>query len=86
MARGKLDSDMRLIAALRNAQKGAWATSTEVDANGSFSVEGLDPGEYEVSIYDDMRSFSETKRVIVNKDSETRISFVIDLSTIKKRD
>ena len=85
---GKLDSDTRLRAGIsRRGEKGSsWSTSREVDANGNFSIEGLDPGEYEISIYDEMRSLSETKTVIVNKDSESVISFVIDLSAIKKRD
>jgi len=87
ISRGKLDPNTRLQADIRRrADKGSsWGSSMEVDPNGNFSIEGLDPGEYEISIYDEMRSFSETKTVIVNKDSETGISFVIDLTAIRKR-
>lgn len=88
IARGELDPEARLQAGIsKQTEKGSsWGTSMEVDANGDFSIEGLDPGEYEISIYDEMRRFFETKRVIVSKDSETSVSFVIDLSTKKKRD
>jgi hypothetical protein len=89
IAGGKLDPNTRLHADIsRRGQKGTtWRRSMEVDPNGNFSIEGLDPGEYEISIYDDeMRTFYETKRVIVNKDSESVISFVIDLIALKKRD
>jgi hypothetical protein len=87
IARGKLDPDAHLHAGISKEERGgSWSTSMEVDPNGNFSIEGLDPGEYEISISDDMRTFFGTKRVIVNKDSETRLSFVIDLSANNKRD
>jgi hypothetical protein len=85
---GKPDLNTRLHAGIsRQDERGSsWSTSREVDANGDFSIDGLDPGKYEISIYDDMRGFSETKSVTVSKDSETRVSFVIDLSSNKKKD
>lgn len=52
--------------------RGSWSTSTEINPNGDFFIDGLAAGEYQISI------LSETKTIVVDKDSESRISFVID--------
>ena len=81
ISRGTLDSDTPLHAGISHRhEKGSWSTSTQVDVNGNFLMDGLEPGEYTVG------GISETKTVIVNKDSETKISFVIDLSAKRERD
>jgi hypothetical protein len=88
IARGKLDSDTPLSAGISQYTNngGGWSTSRELDVNGNFLMDGLEPGEYEISIDDRSGRMPQTKTVIVNKDSETKISFVIDLSASKKRD
>lgn len=85
---GKLDLNTRLQIGIssRYDKGGTWGTSMNVDPNGNFSIKGLVPGEYEISIYDEARSFYETKRVIVNKNCESLISFAIDLSARNKTD
>ncbi len=52
---------------------------------GEITIDGK-PGESKISICDDLRNFSETKTVIVDRDSETTVSFVIDPSASKTRD
>ncbi|HKA18202.1 MAG TPA: hypothetical protein VKN18_07790, partial [Blastocatellia bacterium] len=54
------------------SERGGWSTSTEIDPNGDFFFDGLAPGEYEISI------LSETKTVLVDNDSESIVSFVVD--------
>jgi hypothetical protein len=86
-ARGKLDSDTRLKAGIsQRSEKSRWSTSTEVDVNGNFLMDGLEAGEYAIRIYGEMGVLSETKTVIVNSDSETKVSFVIDLSAKRNCD
>lgn len=74
IAREQLDSHWRLDAGISyHTTKGSsCSTSTEVDPNGDFFIDGLEPGEYQISI------LSQTKSVIVSNDSEARVSFVID--------
>ena len=59
---------------------GCWSTSTEIDPNGDFFIDGLAAGEYQISI------FSETKTVVVDRDSESRVSFEVDLNSSRSRD
>ena len=54
------------------SERGSWSTSTEIDPNGDFFIDGLAPGEYKISV------LSETKTIVVDNDFESRISFVID--------
>jgi len=61
-------------------ERGCWSTSRDIDPNGDFLIEGLEPGEYQVSI------LSETKTIVVDCDSESRVSFVIDLNARIDRD
>jgi hypothetical protein len=71
--RENLDYDRELRARISyGSEKGSWSTSTEIDPNGDFFFDGLAAGEYEISI------LSETKTIVVDNDSESRISFVID--------
>ena len=73
IAREQLASHWRLRAGISyHTGKASCSTSTEVDPNGDFFMDGLEPGEYEISI------LSQTKSVIVSNDSEARVSFVID--------
>lgn len=44
---------------------------------GKFLIDGLEPGEYAVSVHDNKESW-ETNNVIVNKDSETEISLFLE--------
>ena len=71
--RENLDYDRPLQAGISHgSERGSWSTSTEIDPNGDFFIDGLAAGEYEISI------LSETKTIVVDNDSESRISFVID--------
>jgi len=68
-----LDWDRRLKAGISHqSERSNWSTSTEIDPNGDFLIDGLAPGEYEISV------LSETKTVVVDKDSESKVSFVVD--------
>jgi hypothetical protein len=81
----KLDSGARLSSGISwHTANAGWSTSTEVDANGNFAIDGLEPGEYSISVSDRMRSFSQTKTVIVKNDFETSVLFVIDASARRK--
>jgi hypothetical protein len=71
--REDLDYDEGLQAGISyQIERGVRSTSTEIDPNGDFFIDGLAPGDYEISI------LSETKTIVVDKDSESRVSFVID--------
>ena len=71
--RENLDYDRPLQAGISHgSERRSWSTSTEIDPNGDFLIDGLAPGEYKISI------LSETKTIVVDNDSESRISFVID--------
>ena len=69
--RENLDCDEAGIS-YRTGRGSRCSTSTEIDPNGDFFIDGLAPGEYEISI------LSETKSIVVDNDCESRISFVID--------
>ncbi len=69
--RENLDCDKAGI--FHRSERGSWSTSTDIDPNGDFFIDGLAPGEYEISI------LSETKSVVVDNDSESSISFVIGM-------
>jgi protocatechuate 3,4-dioxygenase beta subunit len=90
--REDLDSDPQLKAHISHRSESSWPRSANIDPNGDFFVDGLAPGEYEVSILSSAydlevvkgvhrlrRTRNEgTKTIVVDKDSESRISFVID--------
>jgi hypothetical protein len=77
----KLDWGTRFSAGISwHTANAGWSTSREVDANGNFAIDGLESGEYWISVSDRMDSFSQTKTVIVKNDSETSVLFVIDAS------
>jgi hypothetical protein len=79
--REDLDYDREFHAGISHRlERGCWSTSAEIDPNGDFFIDGLAPGEYEISI------LSETKTVVVEKDSESRVSFVIERNARGNRD
>ena len=79
--RENLNYDRPLQAGIsRGSERGSWSTSTEIDPNGDFFIDGLAAGEYEISI------LSETKTIVVDNDSESRISFVIERNARSNRD
>jgi protocatechuate 3,4-dioxygenase beta subunit len=82
---GKLPANLRLMAritsTLENGGMGGWR---HVDANGNFYMDDLEPGEYGVQLGDGMNLFAEAKTVKVMANSETAVSFDLDLRTIRK--
>jgi hypothetical protein len=66
----------------RHTGRETWSRGVHVDPNGGFILEGLGPGEYTVSVGTDAVGFpSRTKTVSVKNNCETRVSFLLDLST-----
>ncbi|MEW6128929.1 MAG: carboxypeptidase-like regulatory domain-containing protein [Acidobacteriota bacterium] len=59
-------------------------TSRDIDSNGKFFIDGLEPGDYTLSIYDRKGFRSEPKTVKVTSDSQVPVLFTIDLSKLKK--
>jgi 5-hydroxyisourate hydrolase-like protein (transthyretin family) len=66
--------------------KGGWAGWREIDANGDMLQTGLEPGNCNLTIGDGNRRFTETKRITVPKNQQTKISFTVDASKIPRRD
>jgi hypothetical protein len=67
-----VDSDLPQQAGISHqSERSSWSTSIDIDPNGDFFIDGLAPGEYEISI------LSESKTIVVDEDSESRISFAI---------
>ena len=67
-----LDSGRQLRAViLPRSDSCSSPTSTEIDPNGDFFIDGLAAGEYRVLI------ISEMKTIVVHEDSESSISFVM---------
>jgi hypothetical protein len=68
-----------------NMRLSAWVSRSNgismppLDANGEFTLEGLEPGDYEVSIGDGGRRLTETKTVRVQENAQANVSFVLDL-------
>lgn len=67
----------------RGAGQDRWSL---IDANCNFFIDGLEPGEYAVSIDDGKVILLETDNVIVNKDSETLISLSLQADSNKTTD
>jgi hypothetical protein len=83
----------------RQFENGSWCTDREVDANGNFIIEGLEPGEYGVSIRWYMpwinispivsggsNGSTEGQMVKVTADSEVEVLFIIDASELTKKE
>jgi hypothetical protein len=82
---GKLPANMRLRAVVfANTEKGSRSTSRQVDANGNFSIDNLEPGEYKVQLGDGMKRFTEPKAVKVTANGEMEVSIDLDLRTLNK--
>jgi len=56
-----------------------------LDANGDFTLEGLEPGEYEIQIGDSHRRLTESKKVRVEKNGQASVSFVLDANHLVER-
>lgn len=70
----------------KSSKRSNWSTSRSVDVNGHFSIDGLEAGDYQIRIADSSHSsITLFKNVRVDKNSEAKISFVIDLSAEKKQ-
>ena len=79
---GVLPQGKRLYAGIGRAD-GSWSgLGAEVDADGNFLIEWLEPGDYRVLIETYQVAtvtLSDVKTIHLDKDSEARVSFVVDL-------
>ncbi len=67
--------------------KGSWTSLRAVDSNGDMHAEGLEAGAYTLAIRGDFGTgFTETKRITVTKNNQTKISFTVDASKIPRRE
>jgi hypothetical protein len=87
---GKLSPEIELEAMIsKKTGTGFWTTSRVVDVQGTFSIDGLEEGEYDIHIRDRFNArhlASEHKIIKVSKNAEVTASFEIDLSKKKARD
>jgi hypothetical protein len=57
-----------------------------LDGNGDFSLEGLEPGDYQIEIKDRRgRRFDGPKSVKLVKDAEASVSFALDANRMVER-
>lgn len=83
---GRLPAEIRLMARIYHpvGTGGGFWWMPECDANGNFSLDGLEPGDYEIEISDGGRSFTETKSVKVKKGTVTEVPFTVNLAKQKE--
>jgi hypothetical protein len=55
-----------------------------LDANGDFILEGLEPGDYRVSIRERSSRLSETKVVTLKKNEQASVSFFLEFFNLIK--
>jgi hypothetical protein len=67
-------------------KKAGWGGWRDVDSDGDLLEEGLEPGDYDITVGDGSRRFSDPKHVSVTKNKQTKVSFTIDASRIQRRD
>jgi hypothetical protein len=85
---GRLPANIRLMARIHHQSDDKRTDSSSMvpcDANGNFSLEGLEPGDYEVEICDGRISFTETRTIQVKKGAATEVSFTVNAADIKAR-
>jgi 5-hydroxyisourate hydrolase-like protein (transthyretin family) len=81
---GKLPLGVTLYVSIsRKLENGGWGTRRDVDANGNFAVESLEPGEYSLSIHGG-EYYSEHQTIRVEPNSVTEVTFDLDVSKIEK--
>ena len=81
---GTLPPDMRLQANIYS--EAGRSSGGELDANGDVLDEGLEPGRYRISIGDGRDDYTQEKTVLVKKNQQTKVTFTIDASNLRKRD
>jgi hypothetical protein len=79
---GRLPVGMRLFAWISHSNSN---TMVGLDANGDFTLERLEPGDYEVEIGEGGKRFTGKKLVRVEKNAQVSVSFVLDASRIEQR-
>jgi uncharacterized surface anchored protein len=85
---GRLPENIKLMARVHHLSSDKRTDSSSMvtcDANGNFSLEGLEPGDYEVAICDGRINFTEMRTVQVKKGAATEVSFTVNVANIKER-